>query len=199
MQIGRIQSIARKLTDGESSGLQHTYRAMATLADKKHIPVFYKIFNPEEYQKANFNELLGYELAKLNNEGLALEINFQHASFGVDYSKGNYDLIMARFAVEHIAEMEDIDSFMLTAHEKLKSGGWLAIIEYYVNELDIDDPIWKEFRRREMATYNAANAHARISLRLPESLRKANFQNISSIINHISPATIGAESFFNLP
>jgi 2-polyprenyl-3-methyl-5-hydroxy-6-metoxy-1,4-benzoquinol methylase len=137
-------------------------------------------------------------IAKFRNEEAKLNIDFQQANFGVNYSEANYDLIMARFAIEHIKEMKDIDSFLITAYEKLNSSGWLVIIEYYIHDLDIDDPVWEEFRKSELATYNSVRAHTRISLRLPQSLKKANFRNISSTINHISPITIGAESFFNL-
>lgn len=138
------------------------------------------------------------EKAKLNNTQAGININFQHANFGENFVESNYDLIMARFAIEHITKLEDIDSFVATTHEKLKPNGWLVIIEYYIHALDIDDPIWKKFRKSETATYESASSHPRIALRLPGSLKKANYRNISSAINHISPSTIGAEIFFNL-
>lgn len=149
------------------------------------------------FDAIDLNENL-IEIAKLNSRQAGDNINFQCANFGLNYSEFNYDLIMARFAIEHIRELKDIDSFVLTTYEKLKSNGWLAIIEYYVHDLDIDDPVWKKFRKREMATYKSAQAHPRIALRLPESLKQANYRNINSTINHISPSTIGAENFFNL-
>jgi hypothetical protein len=74
----------------------------------------------------------------------------------------------------------------------------LAIIEYYVHDLDINDSTWKKFRKSEIATYNSANAHPRIALKLPEKLMRAKYKNIKSTINHISPSTIGSENFFNL-
>ena len=49
-----------------------------------------------------------------------------------------------------------------------------------------------------MATYNSAKAHSRIALKLPERLLKANYKNIRSTINHVSPSTIGTDNFFNL-
>jgi ubiquinone/menaquinone biosynthesis C-methylase UbiE len=149
------------------------------------------------FDAIDLNEKL-VEMAKLNSRQAGLSINFQHAVFGVNYPQSNYDLIMARFAIEHITEPKDIDSFIVTAHEKLKPNGWLVIIEYYVHVLDIDDPVWKRFRQSELSTYKSAQAHPRIALRLPESLKKANYRDISSTINHISPSTIGTESFFSL-
>jgi ubiquinone/menaquinone biosynthesis C-methylase UbiE len=138
------------------------------------------------------------EIGKLNNKRSGLNINFQHANFGENFSGRNYDLIMARFAVEHIREVDDIDSFILKTYQRLNPGGWVVIIEYYLHDLEIEDPVWKAFRKSELATYKKANAHPRISLRLPESLKKTNFKNIKSTFNHISPATIKADCFFNL-
>lgn len=138
------------------------------------------------------------EIGKVNNEILGLDINFQHATFGENFTGSNYDLIIARFAVEHIVELSDIDSFIFTTYEKLKENGWLVIIEYYVHELDINDPTWSKFRTNELATYKSIKAHPRIALELPERLRKAGYDNIRSSINHISPSTIGAEFFFRL-
>jgi ubiquinone/menaquinone biosynthesis C-methylase UbiE len=138
------------------------------------------------------------EIGKLKNKQLGLNINFQNANFGKNFPGSHYDLIMARFAVEHIREKRDVDSFVLKAYQKLNYGGWLVIIEYYLHDLEIEDPVWKAFRKSEVATYKKVNAHPRISLRLPESLKEANFKNIRSTFNHISPATINANCFFNL-
>lgn len=138
------------------------------------------------------------EIGKSNNRVLGLDINFQHANFGENYAESNYDLIMARFAIEHIVELNEIDSFISTTYEKLKTNGWLVIIEYYIHELDIADSTWNKFRKGELATYKSIKAHPRIALKLPESLMKAKYKNIRSTINHISPSTIGAEKFFNL-
>jgi len=150
-----------------------------------------------KFDAIDLNEGL-VEIAKSNSRLLGVNINFQHANFGENYTEANYDLIIARFAVEHIRALEDIDSFIKTTYEKLKLNGWLVIIEYYVHELDIDDPTWKKFRQSETETYASAKAHPRIGLRLPESLTKAKYRNIRSIINHISPSTIGEEYFYNL-
>ncbi len=149
------------------------------------------------FDAIDLNENL-VEVAKINNEQSGLNINFRYGNFGSNYTESNYDLIMTRFAIEHIRELSDIDSFVSTTYEKLKQNGWLIIIEYYVHALDINDPVWRKFRNSEIATYKSAKAHSRISLRLPESLKKANYRNITSSINHISPSTIGAEYFFNL-
>lgn len=149
------------------------------------------------FDAIDLNENL-VQIGQSNSRQLGLSINFQHANFGEDFAESNYDLVMARFAIEHIKELEDIDSFVLRTHEKLRNDGWLIIIEYYVHELDIVDPTWKNFRKSEMATYKSAKAHPRIALKLPESLNKAKYKNIKSTINHVSPSTIGSEMFFNL-
>jgi ubiquinone/menaquinone biosynthesis C-methylase UbiE len=138
------------------------------------------------------------EVGKLNSKRLGLNINFQHANFGENFSGSHYDLILARFAVEHIREIKDIDSFVLKTYQKLNPGGCLVIIEYYLHDLEIKDPVWKAFRKSEMGTFKKAGAHPRISLRLPESLKKANFKNIRATFHYISPATINADCFFNL-
>lgn len=150
-----------------------------------------------QFDAIDLNENL-VEIGKSNNKHMGLNINFMHANFGENFSQSNYDLIMARFAVEHIKELKDIDFFVATAYEKLRANGWFVIIEYYVHILDIDDATWKKFRKSEMSTYESIKAHPRIALKLPESLLKAKFQNVKSTINHISPSTIGTENFYNL-
>ena len=150
-----------------------------------------------QFDAIDLNENL-VEIGKSNNKHMGLNIDFMHANFGENFILSNYDLIMARFAVEHIKELNHIDLFVATAYEKLKANGWLVIIEYYVHILDIDDATWEKFRKSEMATYESSKAHPRIALKLPESLMKAKFQNVKSTINHISPSTIGTENFYNL-
>ena len=149
------------------------------------------------FEAIDLNENL-IEQAKLTNNQTRLNINFQHANFGDDYPGSDYDLIMARFAIEHIKALTDIDSFIVRTHKRLKATGWLVLIEYYVQGLDVDDPVWEEFRKNELATYKIAGAHPRICLRLPYSLGKAEYKNIRSVINHISPNTIGSDAFYNL-
>lgn len=150
-----------------------------------------------QFDAIDLNENL-VEIGKSNNNHMGLDINFMPANFGEDFLLSNYDLIMTRFAVEHIKELNDIDFFVATAYEKLNANGWFVIIEYYIQTLDIYDTTWEKFRKSEMATYESVKAHPRIALKLPESLLKAKFQNIKSTINHISPSTIGTENFHNL-
>lgn len=150
-----------------------------------------------QFDAIDLNEKL-IEIGKLNNKQLGLNIDFRQANFGENFAESNYDLIIARFAVEHIKEMKEIDSFVATTYEKLKPNGWLVIIEYYIHDLDIKDITWQKFRKSEMSTYERAKAHPRIALKLPESLMKAKYKNIRSTINHISPSTIGTEKFYVL-
>ncbi len=138
------------------------------------------------------------EMAKAKCQKSKLDINFFQANFGTTILESTYDLIMARFAIEHIRNFVDIDAFLLSAHEKLNPNGWIVIIEYFISSLNIEDEIWKKFRKKEIATYKSAKAHAHIGLKLPESLSKANYKNISSMINHISPHTVGPDKFFAL-
>lgn len=137
-------------------------------------------------------------IAAARAAALALPIQFRHDCFDHSYADSGYDLVIARFAVEHIRELEDIDALISATLRTLRPGGWLAVIEYYVHDLDISDPIWMQFRRRELRTYLAASVHPRIGLRLPESLVVAGYQNIRSTLNYISPSTIGPDEFYDL-
>jgi len=136
--------------------------------------------------------------AKINNARNKLEINFYQAIFDASFPQNNYDLIIARFALEHIIARRDIDKLIATVYANLKTNGWVTLIEYFILDVDIIDPTWKKFRKSEIITYKHARAHPRICLHLPVSLRMENFHNIKSNINHVSPSTIGADNFFNL-
>jgi 2-polyprenyl-3-methyl-5-hydroxy-6-metoxy-1,4-benzoquinol methylase len=83
--------------------------------------------NGIQFDAIDLNENL-IEIGKSNNKRLGLNINFEHANFGGNYTESNYDLITARFAVEHIIEMKDIDSFIATTFERLKPNG---LASYY--------------------------------------------------------------------
>ncbi|MBU0505573.1 MAG: class I SAM-dependent methyltransferase [bacterium] len=124
-----------------------------------------------------------------------INVTFENAHFNSAFSGNNYDLIMARFAVEH---MSNVSAFLKTVKKKLKSQGYIFIIEYYVDEMHATDSVWKEYRKKELAVYRHIKSHPRVSLKLPGSLKRAGFKNIESSFRHISPATVGATSFYNL-
>lgn len=123
------------------------------------------------------------------------QINFICSTFSDSFLKSDYDMIMARFAVEH---MTDVSGFFRTALKKLKRGGALAIIEYYIGTASIQDPIWLAFRKKEIALYKKIKSHAQISRDLPLLMSRAGFKNISSTFDHVSPVTVGKEAFYNL-
>ena len=150
-----------------------------------------------KFEAVEYNEKL-INKAKTKNEELGFNIDFHHANFGENFSGSNYDLIMARFAVEHISSLGDIDTLVANTFKALKPNGWLVIIEYYIHDLNIIDPVWKKFRNLELRTYKTAKIHNRVALQLPESFIKSNYKNITSTINHISPSTIDPERFYEL-
>lgn len=150
-----------------------------------------------EFDAIDLNENL-IEIAKKNNQLLGLNVNFYNATFGDDFDQSNYDLIITRFAVEHIKKIEDIESFVENTYGKLNPGGLLIIIEYYIDEKDISDPVWKKFRNSEMKMYKKLQVHPRIGLQLPLYLWKSNYRNVTSVINHLSPVTIGTDRYYKL-
>lgn len=150
-----------------------------------------------EYDGIDLNESLIVR-ANENNRNLGLSVNFRHANFKQGFTNERYDLLIARFAVEHIVNLEDIQSFMNESYEVLNIGSHILIIEYYVHALDIIDATWAKFRQTELVTYNEVKAHPRIALKLPKMLANSGFSRIRSSINHVSPGIVGKKEFFNL-
>jgi len=57
-----------------------------------------------QFDAVDFNANL-IEKAKSVNQELGLNINFLNTTFGENFSGVHYDMIMARFAVEHITKL----------------------------------------------------------------------------------------------
>jgi ubiquinone/menaquinone biosynthesis C-methylase UbiE len=122
-------------------------------------------------------------------------ITFCNQMFDQDFPADEYDLILARFAVEH---MPDVPGFVAEAHKRLKPGGMLLITEYYIDDLHSENEVWRLFRQKEYEVYLKFGSHPRISTRLPAYMRDAGFGETDSLFRHISPSTVGREAFYNL-
>ncbi|MEM0967295.1 MAG: class I SAM-dependent methyltransferase [Verrucomicrobiota bacterium] len=149
------------------------------------------------FQGIDINEKL-IEKGKANSARLGVSVDFSSLQFGVDPVGSDFDLILARFALEHLRDEDGMAAFLNQAYEKLAENGTIVIIEYYISDLDVEDGIWGEFRAREMATYRKAGIHPRVASKLPSRLKAANFRNVRSTINHISPSTVGDRNFYSL-
>jgi len=120
-------------------------------------------------------------------------ITFVNALFDETFSNSSYDMILARFAVEH---MTDISQFVSEAMKRLKPGGVLLITEYYCEFSDNDNEIWKLFRKKEIEMYVELASKPKTSIIIPKRLKDAGFSNISSIFRHLTPTTIGHDNFY---
>ena len=131
--------------------------------------------------------------AKKNHE---LEnISFENRLFDHSYPGRNFDLITARFAVEH---MSDVAHFISEAYQRINSNGFLLVTEYYIDPMHSDSETWRAFREREHELYLKFGSRPRISLTLPGLMKEAGFSQVDSIYRHISPSTIGAAPFYEL-
>lgn len=176
------QQRAKKILDvgtGEGSFLLHL---------AKQVP-------QTKFEAAETNEQLIKLAMQKKLKAKKCQINFVCCEFSESYPQNDFDMIMARFAVEH---MTDIPAFLSTVRNKLKKGGCLAIIEYFISTAGIDDPVWLEFRKKELVLYKTIQSHAQISLQLPHLMREAGFKNITSSFEHVSPETVDKKAFFRL-
>jgi ubiquinone/menaquinone biosynthesis C-methylase UbiE len=122
-------------------------------------------------------------------------VQFIRKPFDAKFPQKKVDMILARFSVEH---MTDVRSFLHEARLRLEREGALAIIEYYVSTDGITDSVWSSFRKRELKLYQKIGSHAKIPLALPHLMNTTGFENISSRLEYVSPATIGPKLFFDL-
>ncbi len=122
-------------------------------------------------------------------------ISYENRLFDHSYPGKDFDLITARFAVEH---MHDVPHFISECHKRLNKDGFLLITEYYIDPMHSDSEPWRAFREREYELYLKFGSHPRISLALPKFMREAGFFQVDSIYRHISPSTIGAALFYEL-
>jgi len=122
-------------------------------------------------------------------------VTFRNARFDPSFPEDKYDLIMARFAVEHIP---DVRQFISEAFRRLSPGGTLLITEYYIDDLHSRNEIWRRFRQKEIEFYHKFGSHPRISTELPRYMRDTGFTGISSGFRQISPSTAGAGAFYSL-
>ncbi len=120
---------------------------------------------------------------------------FKTLLFDPSFPDVGYDLITARFAVEH---MENIPQFISEAYRRLRNGGLLLMTEYYIDKLDSANEMWRLFRDKELEFYLKFGSHPSISLELPKYLYDSGFSGIESIFRHISPSTVGVKNFYDL-
>ena len=69
-RLGRISAVLRKVSRRPSSvansNISELFHALARLPDyKNNVPVYFKIYDPEIERKAFFNEIIGYQTARL--------------------------------------------------------------------------------------------------------------------------------------
>jgi ubiquinone/menaquinone biosynthesis C-methylase UbiE len=122
-------------------------------------------------------------------------VTFVNALFDGNFPDEEYDLIHARFSVEH---MPDVPCFIAEAYRRLKEGGLLLITEYFVAGDYSGNETWKLFRTKELELYQKFGSHPRISALLPGLYRDAGFINIDSMFRHVCPPTVGCSPFYEL-
>lgn len=122
-------------------------------------------------------------------------IEFQNTLFDEHYSQSGFDLITARFAVEH---MQNPPYFFACSYQHLKADGLLGITEYCVMTTGVTDSMWLEFRKRELKLYQYVHSHAQISFEIPSLLQKSGFRNITSQFCQVSPSTVEINDFYDL-
>ncbi len=125
----------------------------------------------------------------------AANLSFENILFDPAFASGNFDLITARFAVEH---MKNVPEFISDAYTKLRSGGILMITEYFIDTSYAGNSTWKLFRDKELEFYHNIGSHPRISLALPKYLKDQGFCRVESVLRHVSPSTVGYIDFYNV-
>ena len=125
----------------------------------------------------------------------AANLSFENMLFDHSFPSENFDLITARFAVEH---MKNVPEFILDAFLKLRSGGILMITEYFIDTSYAGNSTWKLFRDKELEFYHNIKSHPRISLALPKYLKDQGFSGVESVLRHVSPATVGSREFYDV-
>ncbi len=125
----------------------------------------------------------------------ASNLTFGSAVFGPGFAGDPYDLVHARFAAEH---MPDVAGFVLEASKRLRVGGMLLVTEYYVDDLDSESVLWREFRKRELRFYERHDSHPRLSTLLPKYFRAAGLTGVESTFQHVTPSTIDRALFYSL-
>lgn len=135
------------------------------------------------------------QMAQKQSKNKFPNLTFKNQLFDQNYAKKKFDLITARFAVEH---MNDPLGFVKCAKQRLKTTGKLLIIEYLVCDGLNPPAIWKEFRKSEIKMYKHINSNHQVSHKLPAQLKKAGFKNITNVQYHISPSTDSKVHFYKL-
>jgi len=120
---------------------------------------------------------------------------FENATFDSSFRKNSFDLILARFAVEH---MNDVQHFINEAFKRLYKRGLLLITEYYCDTLHSENEDWIYFREKEKELYLKFGSNPEISLYIPLYMKQSGLKDIESNFRHISPSTIGFNNFYNL-
>lgn len=122
-------------------------------------------------------------------------ITFRNEMFDANFSPTSYDMILARFAVEH---MKDPQGFVLESAKRLSSNGILLITEYYFDALQSGNQAWRLFRDKEYEMMCKLGSNPRVTTLIPQYMKEAGLNNIRSNYRHISPSTVNVEAFSNV-
>jgi ubiquinone/menaquinone biosynthesis C-methylase UbiE len=134
-------------------------------------------------------------IKQANSKHAYSNLEFRTALFDSNFEAIQYDLILARFAVEH---MNSALEFVKEAKARLNLNGQLLVTEYFCEFTDEDNEEWKLFRQCEMHLYKEVGSNAKVPLILPKVFKEAGFNEINSYFLHISPSTEGEKNFYSL-
>ena len=137
----------------------------------------------------------GRLINKAKEKNRRKNISYTNALFDSGFMQKEYDLIHARFAVEH---MPDVSGFISEAYKRLNKGGFLLVTEYFISDNYNGNEIWKLFRQKEYEFYRKFGSHPRISADIPKLYKDSGFSEIDSIFRHISPSTVDRHAFYEL-
>ena len=108
------------------------------------------------------------------------------------FSEDKYDLIVARFVLQHSANPKD---FIQEIYKRLNDGGIFMTIDEYLFEANVDDSAWKDFYSRWLKCFNTMNCDPYIPRHISTWLHQMGFDGVRSSVHLYSPATIGGEPF----
>ena len=122
-------------------------------------------------------------------------ITFINQVFDKNFKNDSYDMILARFAVEH---MTNIEQFISEAVKRLNRSGILVITEYYCEFVEEDNEIWKLFRNKEIEMYYELGSKPRSPIIIPKEMKKNGLNDVDSVFIHLTPSTIGHDNFYKI-
>lgn len=133
--------------------------------------------------------------SELKDKIVSNNVHLVRAFFDKSYDTIRYDMVLARFTLQHASNPQD---FLSEVYKRLNKKGVFVTIDEYLFQTEIKNPVWNEFYNCWISCFRKAGCNHLMLKEINPWLKNAGFKEVKNFIQLYSPITIGPDNFKNL-